>query len=146
VWIRDWLCTGGRGGSPNGEPGVLAVLGDEESVCRQPGNNVLSVLYAESIRQPYGAQIRLDGKVKAQLPLPSGCVPERILNDQSRLAVRTELKALDLQAVQHRTISEPIAIWVIDEFGALGQSDFLIGRHIRYGCPKTIQQFDGVQP
>jgi hypothetical protein len=65
------------------------------------------------------------------LSLPAGCVPEGVLNDESRLAVRTKLKPLDLYAVQYRAISEPAAIRVIDEFSALGKGDVLIGRFIR---------------
>ena len=61
------------------------------------------------------------------MSLASRGVLEFVLNDHSRLAVRTELKPVDVQAVQHRAVAEPRAVWVSDEVSALREGDLLMG-------------------
>src|SRR5207253_2803324 len=119
---------------------------DEEVIRRAPGAGVRSVPYPQVLRIPDGEQIRLDRQLKAQPSRASGGVLEGVLYDQPRLAVRTELKSLDLQAVQHRTVSEPIAIGVVDELGALGQGGVLTGRQVSHLGPETVDQLDRVEP
>ena len=113
-------------------------------ICGLPGNGVPSVLDPEAIRIPYGPQVRFDRESKLQLPLASARVSELVLDDHSRLTVRTELKALDLQAVQHRPVLEPIAVGVGDEFNTLRERPFLMVRLVRYRCPEPVYQLDRV--
>ena len=102
--IGDGSCIRGARGSPDAEPGMPGVPGDEEPARRLPAHGVRGVGDAEAIREPDRAQVRLDGELKGQLSRAAGGVPELVLDDESLATVRAELKALDLEAVQHRAV------------------------------------------
>ena len=65
--MGDGLSRGGIGRTPDGEPGIRGIVGDENAIRRVPGNGVPSVLDAEPIGIPDRAQLRLDGELQLEL-------------------------------------------------------------------------------
>ena len=86
----------GRHRTPDAKPGVIVVPGDEDAIVRTPLDDILTIPDSETIRIPSGAQIGLDGPLKAQPSRTIRRVLETVLDDQAGLAIRTELKAIDL--------------------------------------------------
>jgi hypothetical protein len=84
--------------------------------------------------------------LKAQPPYAICGVLEAVLDDQSLLAVRTELKSLEIQIIQYPTISKPVAIRVIDQLGALRKDVFLVSLCVCNLRPKTVDELDRGQP
>ena len=81
---------------------------------------------AEVIREPDREEIRLDREVEAQLSARGPPALRKMYWTTTPCwPSGTELEALDLEAVQHRAVSEPIAVRVVDEFGALSKRSFL---------------------
>ena len=81
--------------------GCPVSLATKSRLDRLPARGVRSVGDAETIREPDRAEVRLDGESKGQLSRAAAGVPELVLDDESLATVGAELKALDLEAVQH---------------------------------------------
>src|SRR5829696_6648226 len=91
-----------------------------------PDNGVRRVPNAEMIGEPHRQEVGLDGKLEIQAAPATGLVLEHVLHHSARVAIRTELKALDLYLVHHRAIAKPIAIGIVDEFGGCLELDLLV--------------------
>ena len=98
--------------------GCPVSLATKSRLAGSQPTRVRSVGDAEPIREPDRAQVRLDGELKGQRSRAARGIPELVLDDESLAAVRAELEALDLEAVQHRAVGEPIAVGIGDEVGA----------------------------
>ena len=88
----------------------------------------------------------MTAKSKVSALVAAGGVPELVLDDESLPTVRAELEALDLQAVQHRAVGEPIAVGVGDELRGGRQDDVPTSRRLRNRGPEAVDQLDRVEP
>ncbi len=70
--MGDGLCLRGTGRSPDGEPGIGGIVGDEDTIGGVPGNGILSVLDAEPIGIPDWAQVFLNSYWPILPSWPSG--------------------------------------------------------------------------
>ena len=111
-----------------------------------PVDDILTIPDSETIRIPSGAQIGLDGPLKAQPSRTIRRVPETVLDDQAGLAIRTELKAIDLHIVQHPAIAEPVAIRISDHLRAFREQNLLFGSCLRDARLEGVDELDRRQP
>ena len=124
----------------------MDVPGSKEMIGGVPRDAVRTILDAQSFGVPDGSQVGLDRQLEQEVTLAIARILDLVLNDQSLLSVWTELKALDLQAVERGRISEPAAIGIGHEVRALREGDLLIGGSVRYLGSESVDQFDRVQP
>ncbi len=132
--------------APDAVPGVVDVPGDEHASAWAPIDDVPAIANSEPIRIPSRAQIGLDEPLKAQPSRAIRRVPESILDDDARLAIRTELKTIDLDVFQHLAIGKSIGMRVRDHFRAFRERDFPAGLDIRDSCLEPVDEFDRRQP
>src|SRR6185369_16078488 len=97
-------------------------------------------------RKPDRTEIGLDREVEAQASRARAAVVEGVLDHHALPAVRTELEALDLQAVQDGAVAEPIAVRIIDELDGAGEGRLPMRRGIGDRGPEAVHQLDRVQP
>jgi len=107
---------------------MASVPGQIAAAPALPFHRVAGIFDAELIGEPDRQEIGFDGKVEVQLSGPITAVPEGVLNDDPRVTVRAELESVDLQSLQYRAVSEPVAVGIVDKLGALGEC----GRLARY--------------
>ena len=116
--------TRGRRGAPHGEPRVAAVTGEEDALFPPPGDGVGRVADAEVIRVPYREEIGLDREVEASAVWRERRRCEGVSDHHALPSVRTELEPVDLEAVEHRAVAEPIPVRVVDELGGAVERRF----------------------
>src|SRR6188474_2452367 len=87
--IHGWRRT------PDTKPWVVSIPGDVDSLGRAPLDAILAILYPDTVRKPSGPQIGFDGPLKTQRSRAIRRVLQKILDDETGPAIRTELKAFD---------------------------------------------------
>ena len=132
--------------TPDAKPRVAGIPGDEDTLVGAPLDPILTILDPDTVRKPSGAQIGLDGPLKAQRSRTIRRVLEKVLDDEAGPAIRTELKALDIDSVQHPAIDEAVAVWISDHLRAIYQQKFLIRSHLREARLEGVDQLDRRQP
>src|SRR6188472_3107855 len=99
---------GRRGRSPDREPAVTFVPGDEPARAGLPVNLVGSVGDAGFLGEPDREQIGFYLELEAELSRAIGLIAELVLHHYAGLSVGSELKPLDVQAVQHFSVLEAV--------------------------------------
>ena len=68
------------------------------------------------------------------------------MDDHTRLPVRADLEPLDLDAIEHPSVAEPVAVGIRHELVGLGQGGFIAARHVAHRRPEPVRQLDRVHP
>ena len=118
----------------------------EHALAGPPGDAVGRVGDADLLGVPHRSQIGSGGEGELEALLSIGRVGELVSDDDAGLSVGAELEPLDLDAVEHRLISEPRAVGVGDELVGLRQGDLPPARRVPHGRPEPVHQLDRVDP
>ena len=118
----------------------------EHALARPPRDGVGRVGDADLLGVPHRSQIGSGGEGELEALLSIARVGELVSDDDAGLSVGAELEPLDLDAFEHRVISEPRAVGVGDELPGLRQGDLPPARRVPHGHPEPVHQLDRMDP